>query len=306
MNPFVVSEKKALWLAALTSLTWGLTGIFVRLLPSIPPLTVTAGRLVIAFALVLPLLLGFQRTRYAFRRALGYPASYVLALLLVGYYLLATAAFQMAPVAEVALLLSTPPLFVLAIRAMRGEPSSRAEIIGALLAVGGIILILFPKMSFTGNQAMQHVVGHLIALCAAFLTAVYAYLYRILAGQGRVPEASSVSLLTFVLGSMGLAAIVILTPAPSGLSLLGSHDLLILLGLGIISTAIPTVGFAMVSKHLPAIITATISLFIPLFSGVFAYLILGEQLPVIFLAGCGLVLWGVFMIIRNSYAKGLT
>lgn len=294
-----MKEKNALWLAALTSLTWGLTGIFVRLLPPIPPLTVTAGRLLIALVIALPLLLGFQSTRHAFRQALSYPASYVLALLLAGYYLLATAAFQMAPVAEVALLLSTPPLFVLAIRVMRREPFSHAEILGALLAVAGITLILLPKMSFAGHQLMQHIVGHAIALCAAFLTAAYAYLYRRLAERGSVPEASGVSLLTLLLGSLGLAVIVLLMPAPSGLDRLGGHELQILLGLGIISTAVPTVGFAVASKRLPAIITATISLFIPLFSGVFAYLILGEQLPAIFLAGCGLVLWGVFMIIRR-------
>ena len=292
-------STKTLGFAALTSLTWGFTGIFVRLLPPIPPLTVTAGRLVIAFAVVLPLLLGFQSTRYAFRQALGYPASYVLALLLAGYYLLATAAFQMAPVAEVALLLSTPPLFVLAIRGIRGELSSRAEIIGALLAVGGIALILFPKMSFAGNQAMLHVFGNLLAMCAAFLTATYAYLYRVLVERGRVPEASGVSLLTFLLGGLMMSLGAVFVPTPTGLNHLDGHDVLVFLGLGVVSTAVPTLGFALASKHLPAIITATISLFIPLFSGVFAYLILGERLPMVFLAGCVLVLWGVFMIIRK-------
>lgn len=94
-----MTERNALWVAAVTSLTWGLTGIFVRLLPSISPLTVTAGRLVIAFVVVLPALILFRDTRRGFKTALGRPIAYVLALLLSGYYLLATAAFQMAPVA---------------------------------------------------------------------------------------------------------------------------------------------------------------------------------------------------------------
>jgi drug/metabolite transporter (DMT)-like permease len=89
----------------------GLTGIFVRLLPSLSPLTVTAGRLFVALTVVLPILGLFRESRQSFKSAMGRPIAYVLALLLAGYYLLATAAFQMAPVAEVALLLSTPPLF---------------------------------------------------------------------------------------------------------------------------------------------------------------------------------------------------
>jgi len=82
---------------------------------------------------VLPILGLLRSSRRSFRSALRHPAAYVLALLLAGYYLLATAAFQMAPVAEVALLLSTPPLFVLAFRRVRGDIPGRAEIAGAVL-----------------------------------------------------------------------------------------------------------------------------------------------------------------------------
>jgi hypothetical protein len=39
-------------------------------------------------------------SRQSFKSAVGRPLAYVLALLLAGYYLLATAAFQMALVAE--------------------------------------------------------------------------------------------------------------------------------------------------------------------------------------------------------------
>src|SRR5690606_23879914 len=93
MSRTAAFDAGALAIAGLTALLWGLTGVFVRLLPSLPPLTLTALRLAIAFAVLLPML-GLAPTM---RRALGIVAkqasAYALASLLVGYYLLATAAF---------------------------------------------------------------------------------------------------------------------------------------------------------------------------------------------------------------------
>ncbi len=287
----------------MTSLTWGLTGVFVRSLPSIHPLTITAGRLVIAFAAALPILLLFRDAQHSLRSALSNPFSYALAPLLVGYYLLATTAFQMAPMAEVALLLSTPPLFVLAIRRIRGKPSFRNEIGGALLAISGITIILFPKLSLPEGQSSQHLYGNIIAICAAALTAIYAYMYRILSESGRAPDSIGVTLLTFGIGSVALALAVAFWPAPSGLTALNSSSVYIFLGLGVLSTALPSLGFAISSRRLPAIISATISLFIPLFSGLFAFLILGERLSIMFLVGGVLVLAGVLMIVRTSRAR---
>jgi drug/metabolite transporter (DMT)-like permease len=81
----------------------------------------------------------------------------------------------------------------------------------------------------------------------------------------RAPESGSVSLLTFALGSAILLVTLLLTRTPSGLSNPGLEDLALLLGLGIVSTAIPTIGFSMASRALPAIVTATISLLVPLY-----------------------------------------
>lgn len=296
--------NSALWIAVLTSLTWGLTGIFVRLLPPIPPLTITAGRLVIALTISMPVFLMARTTRKSIKKTFQYRTSYILALLLSGYYLLATAAFQMAPVAEVALLLSTPPLFVLIIRKIRGELSSPAEIGGALLALTGMFVVLAPRISFGKIQSNQHLSGDIIAICAAVLTAIYAYMYRFLSEKGRAPESIGVTLLTYAIGGVVLSLGIMLRAIPSGIANLNNNALLIFLGLGVLSTAVPSLGFAIASKRLPAIVTAMISLFIPLFSGIFAFLILGEHLSVIFLAGCTLVLSGVTIIIRSNRIKG--
>ncbi|MEZ5591460.1 MAG: DMT family transporter [Gammaproteobacteria bacterium] len=293
----------ALLVAGLTSLLWGLTGIFVRWLPSLPPLTITAGRLLVSLLVVLPVLGLFQSSRQAFKSVLKRPVAYVLALLLASYYLLATTAFQMAPVAEVALLLSTPPLFILSFRRIRGNIPNRSEIGGALLAVVGIGLILAPGMSFAGHSPTHHLTGNLLAVCAAGLTALYAYTYRILHERDVAPETTGVSLLTFTSGSLILVLMVGFAPTPAGLETLHGHALLVLLGLGVLCTAIPSIGFALASKRLPAVVTATISLFIPLFAGLFAFLLLGEKLSALFIPGSILVLGGIALILRQSRGK---
>jgi len=293
-------QRNALLAAGLTSLMWGLTGIFVRLLPSLPPLTITAGRLFVALLVVLPILGLFRSSRQSFKLALERPVAHLLALLLAGYYLLATAAFQMAPVAEVALLLSTPPLFVLSFRRIQCDSPNRTEIGGALLAVAGIGLILVPGMSFAVNSSAHHLTGNILAVCAAGLTALYAYTYRILNERGDAPETIGISLLTFASGSVILVLIAGLAPTPSGIDTLNGPSLLVLIGLGVLSMAIPSFGFALAAKRLPAVVTATISLFIPLFAGLFAFLILGEKLSPMFIPGGILVLGGIAMILRQG------
>src|SRR5262249_53284450 len=87
------------------------------------------------------------------------PVAYALASLLAGYYLLATAAFDLAPVAEVALLLSTPPLFALALRRIRGDVPKVLEVSGAALAVTGIGFILAPRLALTGGAFNARLIG---------------------------------------------------------------------------------------------------------------------------------------------------
>ncbi len=295
-----MENRTALGIAALTSLTWGLTGIFVRLLPPIPPVSITAGRLAVALATTLPLLFVLRDARNGWWKALSCVSSYLLALLLAGYYLLATAAFQLAPVAEVALFLSTPPLFVLFFRRLRGESPSKSEFFGALLAIGGIAIILLPQLSLAASISIGQIAGSCLAICAATLAAGYAFVFRMLSERERAPDSGGVSMLTFALGSAVLGVVVLLRPEPSGVSMLNARAWMLFLCLGLISTAVPSIGFALVSKRLPALLTASISLFIPLFSGLFAYLFLGEGLSAHFLVGSVFVLLGVGLIISGG------
>ena len=307
-----MTNRSALMMALITSFTWGLTGLFVRLLPGVSPLAITAIRMAIALLCILPVVAcgnaGVTRGTRDLTSALRRPAAYVLASFMVGYYVLATSAFQRAPVAEVGLLISTQPLFVLAIRSFVCLPGFRSancerpswrETGGALMAIGGMAIILGPGMSASGSLTERHLFGSAMALGAAALSAAYTYFYRHLAEQGKAPDTNAVTLLTFAAGSAILFVAMALVATPSSLPAPSWESVALLLGLGIVSTAIPTVGFSLVSRRLPAIMTATISLLVPVFGGLSAYLVLGERLLPDFLVGCVPVLGGVALIVRR-------
>ncbi|MGE4502090.1 MAG: DMT family transporter [Thiomicrospira sp.] len=292
-------DNKILFLALLTSMMWGLTGIFVKLLPMMSPVTLTGLRLTIALLVSLPLFWLMRRDFVSFKNLLIRPVSYVFAGLLTGYYLLATTAFQLAPVAEVALLLSTPPLFILFFLILVGKRPLRAKFIGALMATIGIGFILMPQMTVNSEVSSQSILGHGFAMAAAMLTAVYAYHYSLLQERGNAPNALEVSMLTFGLGALMLIVQLLIRPASFEFVNLTGQMLWLLLGLGLLSTAIPSIGFALASKGLPAMVTATISLLIPVFAALFALFLLNEQLSETFIPGAILVLGGVLLLVRK-------
>jgi len=57
-NKAVMTERGALAIAAITALAWGFTGVFVRLLPGLSSLAITAVRMLVALVSVFPVLVG--------------------------------------------------------------------------------------------------------------------------------------------------------------------------------------------------------------------------------------------------------
>lgn len=299
-NHSATIERRAILAAGLTAALWGVTGIFVRLLPPSSALVVTAGRLGGALIVAFPIFAASKAKRLSLMETLKNPFGYVLASLLAGYYLLATAAFQLAPVAEVALLLSTPPLFVFALRRVRGDTPTVLEVLGASLAVAGIALILGPRLTVEEPFDDHRLLGDVLAICAAVLTALYVCLYRIPARNRAAPEPTSVTLMTFVSGSVALTVIGCVMPTTISWEAFNGTNLLIFLGLAILCTAIPSFAFAFASERLPSVVTATISLLIPLFAGAFAFVILGENVSSRAIPGSLLVIIGIVTILRQN------
>lgn len=295
MNP------QALGAAALTAIAWGLTGIFVFLLPPVSAFYIAGGRLLLGLFCVLPALLLSATSRDALFDAARRPVAYVFAGLLSIYYLSATSGFQHAPVAEVALLLCVAPIFVLLLRRLRGDVPSRREVGGAVLALIGLAWILAPRLAGSNSTHDNHLLGDALAIAAAACTALYADAYARLHKRGLSPDPFGTTCLTLIVGSVVLLGLATLFAEPLPATLGGDlRSLWLLLGLGVLCTGIPSMSFAYASKHLPPLVTATISLLIPVFAALFAALCLDQVLPLSMLPGSLVLLSGVALVLYGS------
>jgi drug/metabolite transporter (DMT)-like permease len=239
------SERRALFLAVLTMLSWGAAGSFVRLIaaqlkPASPfvALAVLGGRLAGSLVLLLALLLIFQSGQ--FRRqilpALKLGETWIAGGFQFVYYLLAVIAFTLAPISEIALCASTAPLWVLLIRRVRGQPVSAQEIIGATVAFAGVALIVLPNLlkhpvAGAADAFPDRVWGNLLSLGSAIVTAVYALFQRRYTFRGQPIEPRALSLVAF---GIGLPLIVFLRPVPPSV-LLRSEIVWLFTGLALLS-----------------------------------------------------------------------
>lgn len=248
----------------------------MRLLPALSPLQLVAGRLLFALAAALPAL-AIPALRAQLRDAARRPTAWALAALMSAYYLLAVAAFRLAPVADVALLLATAPLCALGLRRLRGVSATAAERGGAGLALLGVGLTLVPSLRGLTTGGATRLAGDALALAAAALSAAYALRFRAAQGANAAPAPFGVAMLTFALGATALAAHAALARAPLlPLDRLDGAGLALLAALGVLSTLVPTLCFAIAARRLPPVLTSAAQLLVPVVSGTAAALALGE------------------------------
>lgn len=271
--------------AVVTSMSWAATGVWVNLAPKLSPLSLVAWRLLLAAALFWLL---FPRVRRGFvARAWG------LGGMLVAYYLAAVFAFQHAPVGEVALCIGCAPLFVLLYQAFAGRRPGGREIVAVSMTLMGLAVMVWPGLRGTDMAAAWS--GPLVALAAAALTAAYATLHRRLALCQRAPSGAEIGRAAFA--PLGVAMLLAAWLHESAVQVLPLEPLPVIavIGLGVVSTALPTLAVAVASSRLPAFINTLIRLTTPLFAAGFGWAFLGQQPTAWTVAGGALMLSGLFV-----------
>lgn len=303
-----LTDARGLAAALITAVAWGLVGTMVRLLPALTPIEVVAGRLAFALAAALPAL-AVPRARAEVRDAVRRGPAWVLAALMGSYYLLAVLAFRLAPVADVALLLAASPLCALGLRRLRGAAVTATERDGALLALGGVALTLVPSLETAlagaGHAARLRLLGDALALAAATASAAYAMRFRAAQAARTAPTPLGVALLTFALGTAALAVRAQLAGTPLvPLAHLDARGLAVLASLGIVSTLVPTLAFAIAARRLPAVLSSATLLLVPVVSALAAAAALGERPSAWLLPGGALVALGLLRLVRGTGVRG--
>ncbi|MEJ2480514.1 MAG: DMT family transporter [Acidihalobacter sp.] len=254
--------------ALVTAMSWGATGVWVNFAPALSPFALVAWRVLIAALLFLGF---FPSVRRGYGRAAA-----GLGTLLVVYYLAAVFAFQHAPVGEVSLCIGCAPLVVLCYRAIGGRMPVWNELLAVVLTLAGLLVMVWPGWHGV-DWAPGTELGLTSALGAAALTAAYASIHRRLALQALAPSGAEIGRVTFVpLGAVLLGAASLSGSSgqvlPSDLPAAGA-----VLGLGIVSTALPTLAVAVASSRLAPFPNTLIRLTTPLFAAGFGWVFLAQK-----------------------------
>jgi len=302
-------DSRGIAIALLSTATWATAGIFIRWLPGWSPFAILSGRFFVATLALLPIVLS-PNIRPGFFYALRSPVIWGLSLPMIGGFLLGTAAFQMARVGEVTLMLSTPPIFVVGYKLLARIRVYKSEGIGTLLAIAGIGLILQPQLRVSSSAlsssgygagiSWEALTGYLFALSAAALLAVYTLWFGAIARQSKPVKSINVVFITCLLGCVLSSICTALFSNSDGLTGLNQQAMLVILGLGILPTALSTLCYTIAAQQLPAILAAAILLTEPIFAVLFASVILKESPSLWFGFGSCFVLLGLFSIAKGT------
>lgn len=293
----------ALGSGCFAALGWAFTGILIKQLPQFTTLEVLSMRLLVAFAVMLPAVLLWRSLRSTLRALIGKPTVCLLSSLMVFYYLFAVRAFQLAPVSDVVLIVGLSPLLGLAVKAACRKPLALTEGIGAAIAFSGLVLFVLPKLQGHDRDVSAYLTGLSFAFLSAAITLTYASLFRHYAAAQPLLNPVPVAFITFMLGSVAVVPMALSAKAPHWNSLLQPDTAAIALGLGILSTVVPTLCYSYAAKHLSPILTTALNLLTPIFAAAIAAVWLGEFLSPLSMAGGVLVLLGILALSIQSPAQ---
>jgi drug/metabolite transporter, DME family len=281
-------DRLGLVAALIAPIAWGFTGIFIRLLHSLPPMTIVVGRLLVA-SVALGIVLLFRppgRTRLRWSWS---------SLAMAAYYILATEAFARAPVVEVTLLVGMAPVLALGMDRLRGRKVPAPQLFGVILALGGLVAFLLPGKT----HADIKVSGDLLALGAATASAVYALQLRRMAVSDSPPDPVCLAAIACLVGSIAGTVLIGILGSPTHPPFT-VRDVETLVLLGALSTALPTAAFSIASARLPTVLTTSFGLSTPLFTALFAGTVLQEWPAPATLPGALLTLLGLALVVRSQ------
>jgi drug/metabolite transporter (DMT)-like permease len=210
------------------------------------------------------------------------------------YYLFATEAFARAPVVEVTLIVGSAPVLAVGLEHVRGLRPVRQQVIGAIVAVLGLVMFLRPDNRISDERAL----GYLFAIGAAVTSAAYAVGLRARAQSRRPLDPLALTVLACVFGAAASSLLLSQSGVASVLPVSSPAQDLYLALLGSVCTAVPTLAYGIASARLPSVLTTSLGLMTPLFAAVFAGLLLNEWPALAAVPGALVAIAGVVIVLR--------
>ncbi|MBS7636353.1 DMT family transporter [Candidatus Bathyarchaeota archaeon] len=297
----VKTRKLALIEGITAGILFGTSAIFIRYLQNLDAFSIAFWRLIIACVVLAVLLFGLRKV-FSFslvRKNLG--NLLVLSLFLGLHFIFFISAVKDTTILNATVLVNTAPIFslVFSFFLYKGKPSSFA-VLGITLAFIGVCIIAYAE-SQTARASLNgfspRLKGDLEATLAAVLEASFlTYGRKIRVGMDIISIMLPIYFLTaIIVGILGLAATNRILELPTTM-----ESLLLLIGLGVLPTAVArTLAFSSLS-HLKSFETATMALMEPLGATALGIVLFCEWPIPIFAAGTALILAGIVFVSRGE------
>lgn len=282
-------------------LGWGTTGLFVRLIGNLglSVYELLFVRLLVTGVLILPIL---AASLIRIQRKIDFRSTGFVGLMMVFYYLGAITAFHNLQLIEAALAIGSSPVlaWVLPLILEKRRPTSTElrQGVGVGLAIAGLLLLVISK---SGNQTVLGPeatpwLGFIGAFVAAFITVLNA---RILNRLGTsAPRPFEITMATVLIGLIIIPCFIPnLAEAIGRVFAIGYANPALFLGFGLFATALPGVAIAYASVHLAPQATSTVSIQLQIWSGVLAWIILGESMGILQIVSAFFVIAGSWLCI---------
>jgi len=272
------------------SVMWGATGVWIVAL-AMPVRDVLLYRFALSLLLAGAVVLA-MRPRPSSAKTIANKNDLLAGLALFGYYALTTAAFSRANMVSVSLIVATTPAFVMGAEWLRGRRPARASVAGALLAFGGVAVLLAPA-GWSPATSQNHF-GEAFALGAVLSMTAFSLL-------GRAPDstAAGASLWACLIGAAALFGVVVIGDAQVVVPRAEQWGLL--LGLAAFSTLAAAACYANACRLCGATTAAVARLSTPLFAALFLVAVFGGELSARhFIAGALILLGAGVVVMRRA------
>lgn len=282
-------RKAALFEGVLAGTLFGTAAVLIRLLEDVDVFSIAFWRLAIAFLILAatifllkkPLNVGLFKKNFLQVLPLG--------ILLGTHFVLFASAVMDTTILNATVLVNTTPIWSLIISVLiLGVKPTRLAVLGLVVSVLGVSIIAYADSA--SPTFSLNLKGDLEALLAALAEAFY-----LSYGQGTRRKMPILSLMLFiyVLSAFAVLAASILAKSPPLVSNVTPEAFLILVGLGVLPTALAHTSYFSSLSSLKSFETATLALLEPIAATLIGVLVFAEFPNALFILGAVLVLGGI-------------
>jgi drug/metabolite transporter (DMT)-like permease len=294
----VRTRKLALAEGITAGVIFGTAAIFIRFLPSINAFTIVFWRLVIA-CLALGTIVVLLKKRLGFK----FIRQNVIKLAMLGgllalHLILFVSAVKDTTILNATILVNTTPIFSMLISSFifKLKPS-KLSFAGLLISFAGASVIALAEAGNVKQNATPTIRGDMEAVLAALVESLYLNYGRKIRAQMNI---ISIMLPVYLLGSLTIGILSIPAATEPLMFPTDPRMILILIGLGLLPTAVAHTLYFSSLSNLKSFETATMALIEPVGATILGILVFQEIPKTSFVLGATLILTGVIFIVKNE------